>query len=159
MSASPVVEHLAVPEAEEIKTLETVEEVEATEDKDSHPIISKELVTEAEANAPLVDPVIPTPDIGTAHDLEMTETLAEEPSASGAETLSTEVEAETVEDPITEINKSTSLQVEESQIVGLEPILADASPIEGESVTQKSPTIEAEDVKPVLKGDALMENA
>jgi len=117
------------------------------------------LVTEAEANAPLVDPVIPTPDIGTARNLEMTETLAEEPSTSGAETLSTEVEAETVEDPITEINELTSLQVEESQIVGLEPILADASPIEGESVTQKSPTIEAEDVEPVLKGDALMENA
>ena len=158
-SASPVVEHLAVPEAEEFKTLETVEEVGVTEDKDSQPIISEELVTEAEANGPLVDPVIPAPDISTARDLETTETLAEEPSASGAETLSTEAEAETVEDPIAEINESTSLQVEESQIAGLEPVLTDASPIEGESVTQKSPTIEAEDGEPVLKGDALMENA
>ena len=158
-SASPVIEHLPIPEAEEFKIFETVKEVEATGDKDSQTITSEELITEAEANVPLVDLVIPAPDIGAACDFETTETPAEEPSASGAGTLTTEAEAEMVEDPIAEINESTSLQVEESQIAELEPVLVDASPIDGESVTQKLPTIEAEDVEPVAKGDAVVENA
>jgi len=107
----------------------------------------------------LVDSVIPASDIGTACDLETTETPAEEPSTSGAETLTTETEAEMVEDLIAEIDESTSLQVEESQITELEPVLVDASPIDGESITQKLPTIEAEDAEAVAKGDTLVENA
>ena len=174
-STPAVIEHLVVPDAEESKTLETVEEVEAAGDGDSQPILSEELVTEAEADAPLVDPVAPAPDIFPACDSETMETPAEEPSAPGVENLSTEAEAETVEDlvlpqdPITEINEPTSLQVEESQIAELEPVLVDAAPIEVESLTQKAPTVESENVEPVANAppfeepvvteDALVEDA
>jgi hypothetical protein len=96
-SASPAIEILAVPEAEESVTLDAVDEVEATGDEDSQPIY-EELVADAEADAPMVDPVIPAPDTAAVRDSETMATPAEQPS--GAENLfSTEVEAETVEDP------------------------------------------------------------
>lgn len=153
-SASPIIENLAVPEAEESISLDAADEVEATGDEESQAIY-EELVAEAEADAPMVDPVIPAPDTAAACDSETVETPAEHPS--GAENLfSTEAEAETVEDPaspqepIAEIDESTPLQVEESQIAELEPVLVDSSPIEvelQESVAQKPPTIEAGNVE------------
>jgi hypothetical protein len=177
-SASPVMENLAVPEAEEFISLDTVEEVEAASDEDSQPIYD-ELVAEAEVEAPSVDPVIPAPDTAAICDSETmkTETPSEQPS--GAENLfSTEAEAETVEDPastqesIAEIDEPASLQVEESPIAELEPGLVDSSPIEAELeelVTRKSPRIEGGNVElvpntppfeeSVATGDALVEDA
>lgn len=157
-SASPVIENLAVPEAEEFINLDVVEEVEAAGNDDSKPI-SEELVVEAEADAPSVDPVIPAPDIAAIRDSETVETPVEQPSGTETENLfSTEAEAETVEDPastqeaIADIDEPISLPVEESQFAELEPVLVDSAPIEvelKESVTQKSQAIEAENVEPV----------
>lgn len=157
--ASPVIENLTVPEAKEFISLDTVEEVKAAGDEDSKPI-SEELVAKAEADAPSVDPVIPAPDIAAVRDSETVDTPAEQPS--GTENLfsifSTEAEAEIVEvpasprEPIAEIDEPASLQVEESQIAELEPVLVDSSPIEAqlkEPVTQKSSAIEAENVESV----------
>lgn len=150
-STSPVIENLAVPEAEEFISLDTAKEAEAAGDEDSQPI-HEELVAEAEANAPPVDPVISAHDAAAVCD---SETPVEQPS--GAENLfSSEADAETVEDPAppqeptVEIDEPTPLQVEESQIAEPEPVLVDSSPIEvelEESVTQKSPIVEAGNVE------------
>lgn len=158
-STSPVIENLAVPEAEEFISLDTAEEAEAAGDEDSQPI-HEELVAEAEANAPPVDPVI------SAHDTS-SEMPVEQPS--GAENLfSTEAEAETVEDPAppqeptVEVGEPTPLQVEESQIAEPEPVLVDSSPIEvelEESVTQKSPIVEVGNVELVPNTPPFEESA